>query len=137
MIRVIKKNIRDKNGFTLIELIVVIVILGVLAAVIAPTVTGYIKDSKKKADITNAAVIADAAKRALADDEATVTDSEINVEDLETNGYLEDVPAIQTVKNAVWVVDDTSGSGNNGSIKVSVGEVELYPSPNPEYGESK
>ncbi|MEW6049089.1 MAG: prepilin-type N-terminal cleavage/methylation domain-containing protein [Bacillota bacterium] len=44
----IKGMRRDRDGFTLIELVVVITILGVLVAIAIPTVGGYVDDAKKK-----------------------------------------------------------------------------------------
>ena len=40
---------RAARGFTLMELLIVVVIIGVLAAVGTPMVTGYIADGKQKA----------------------------------------------------------------------------------------
>lgn len=42
----LKKN--SKKGFTLVELIVVLVILAILAALLIPSLTGYIKKAKEK-----------------------------------------------------------------------------------------
>ena len=40
---------RATRGFTLLELLIVVVIIGILAAVGTPMVTGYIADGKQKA----------------------------------------------------------------------------------------
>lgn len=58
-----KKQLRNKKkGFTLIELIVVIVILGLLAAVLVPRFTGMRHEATVKAEGSTAASIISAAR---------------------------------------------------------------------------
>lgn len=48
MLKNVRKMMSDRKGFTLVELIVVLVILSVLAAMLAPSMTGYIDKAKGK-----------------------------------------------------------------------------------------
>ena len=60
----IRKN-KDNKGFTLVELIVVLVILAILAAVLIPTLTGYIEQAKSKKDLRNAKALMEATQAAF------------------------------------------------------------------------
>lgn len=53
-LQTILANAKKKKGFTLVEVIIVLVIIAILAAVLIPSLTGYIDKANEKAAITNA-----------------------------------------------------------------------------------
>jgi type IV pilus assembly protein PilA len=48
---------KSKKGFTLIELVVVIAILGILAAILVPVISGFIETANQAADNANARLV--------------------------------------------------------------------------------
>ena len=68
-----------KKGFTLIELIVVIAIIGVLAAILVPAMLGYVKKSKIQSANSAASTVLKAANSALEElDEADYNTDGLN-----------------------------------------------------------
>lgn len=61
-----------KNGFTLVELLAVIVILGIIALISYPIITGIIKDSKDKAISSNAKIYVEGVKKAIMEQQLSV-----------------------------------------------------------------
>ncbi|MBE2923214.1 prepilin-type N-terminal cleavage/methylation domain-containing protein [Anoxybacillus flavithermus] len=84
----LKKLIRNEKGLTLIELLAVIVILGIIAAIAIPSIGGLIENSRKDAHIANAQQMVNAARLAYTADN-TVT--EYTLQYLEEKKYLEPV----------------------------------------------
>ncbi|MGL5416007.1 MAG: type II secretion system protein [Clostridium sp.] len=51
---------KKKKGFTLIEMVAVVAIIGILAAVLVPKITGYLNEAKKTAVIDQARKVSQA-----------------------------------------------------------------------------
>lgn len=64
----LKRFIRNEKGLTLIELLAVIVILGIIAAIAIPSIGGLIENSRKDAHIANAQQMVNAARLAYTAD---------------------------------------------------------------------
>lgn len=90
----------NNKGFSLIELIIVIAIMAVLVAIIAPNLTKYLGKSKQETDKTNLAEIKKQVKNAIA--EAATADPEIKVQ------YADD-------SDAEYYIDGNKCSAKSGS----------------------
>ena len=111
------KKFGSKSGFTLVELIVVIAILGILAGIAVPAYSGYIKKANEAADyaqldaIKTAVVFAYTDKHVNDDTFAdiqsiTVTEGSVAVEPAETSGTL-DISSYYKIADFKFKSDNT------------------------------
>ena len=115
------KKAKNKKGFTLIEISVVLVILGILAAIAVPAVMGYIDDAKESKYVVEAHSIYIVIQTEEARAKATAAD-DITYESIEKEAIkktsLEDVTIAPTPTNVTpkeekatsykvtWISDD-------------------------------
>lgn len=69
------RRLKEQKGFTLMEIIIVIVILGILALLAIPRLLGFTEQAEIASDKEYAAVVARAAELYWASHEKTITDN--------------------------------------------------------------
>jgi type IV pilus assembly protein PilA len=134
------KRLKKKKGFTLMELIIVIAIIGIVSAITVPKFGNIQKDAKLKADIASAKVIADATLSLYAQDKLTTEYNKTQVDTASemtgANGVLQSIPKLQA-KYLDGTSEVTSANlhfyvtTNAGQVNVFAGNatksIELYP----------
>jgi prepilin-type N-terminal cleavage/methylation domain-containing protein len=105
------KYFRNNGGYTIIELIAVLAIIGIIAAVAVPIYAGSIESAKVKSDKASAQIIAKAMEMKWMDDEEE--GEKIYVIDDEMSDYFKQIPKPQASDDQgnqystfVAVVDD-------------------------------
>nr|WP_186278741.1 prepilin-type N-terminal cleavage/methylation domain-containing protein [Lysinibacillus sp. BW-2-10] len=114
MFKQMKKSVKNEKGLTLIELLAVIVILGIIAAIAVPAIGNIISDSRDKAIVSEALNVIAGAKLAHVNGDCGDASNTPNVcEAGELAGYVEGVTltGIEVEKNAgVWSISGVDAS---------------------------
>ena len=112
---------RKRKGFTLIEMVIVITIIGILSSIAVGKYSKVQENAKLNADYATASNLATAAMLSLNDGNSQADTQ--NLSKLKSNGYIEYIPTPKSQRNQSFAIE----VGANDSITVKVNGNILYP----------
>ncbi len=131
MIRKFKKKFAQKKAFTLIELIVVIAIIGVLAAILIPTMNGFVDQARQATATANARTVYSIATAQLTF--TTLNGGEVSstttYTDADTEGYGKDVKDQVGTINGTYTIKISGTAVTEVKFTSTDGAVGTYPAP--------
>lgn len=101
---------RKRNGFTLVELMVVITIMAILAAASAPVFSGYVKKAKATAHLAECRMIYMSVQTSLEELRTESSDGKLRVKDIDMDRLIDETKALSGIKD-IGEGSDAPGSG--------------------------
>ena len=121
----LRKMLKNEKGFTLVELVVVIAILGLLIAIAVPRFANITENARKKSQQATARTIMSAIVMAqAADPNKALTD----IKAVDVNPFLESIEVVDAAEDKKWSFeyDDTNkkwkfyyGTGTDNQVEIT------------------
>ncbi len=107
---------RTKKAFTLVEILIVVVILGILAAIVVPQFTNAANDARGGNLSSQLKTLQNQIELYAAQNNGAYPDLSANWDDLTTNNYVKDAPS-----NPAWPTAATRTSVSEGTGATTTG----------------
>ena len=124
----IRRAMSEKRGFTLVELVVVLVILAILAALLMPSLTGYIDKAKEKRVVAEVHQVVTAAQ-SLADEAYALAAEDLDAATYEDAISVADIEGLAEIKGDLKTVMIEVSKGKVAYVELELSGITGYYTP--------